>query len=105
FFTTRGSIQNGWEFLQNYMDISRPLPEYVVLEAYRHLDPVTAEHDKKTGRNPRYLRDMQQEALADFLAKVAYPYDDRMDHHPCLFAEKGYVHYLPNCDCYSERAE
>lgn len=105
FFTNRGTIENGWEFLQNYMDISKPLPDYVVLEAYRHLDPVTAEYDQQTGRNPRYLRDMSEKELTDFAAKVAYPYNDAMDHRPCLFAEQGYVNYLAACGCYLDTLE
>ncbi len=47
-----------WDFLQNYMDVSRPLPEFPVLEPHRHKDPVTAEHDRSTDRPERYWRDM-----------------------------------------------
>lgn len=43
-----------WDFLQNYMDISQPLPDIPGLEEYRHLDPVTAEHDQRTGRPVDY---------------------------------------------------
>ncbi|KAA1171126.1 hypothetical protein FWJ25_17110 [Marinobacter salinexigens] len=51
-----------WDVLQQYMDVSQPLPDTPRLEPFRHLDPVTAEHDKKTGRNPRYWRDLDLEA-------------------------------------------
>ncbi|MFS2162054.1 hypothetical protein ACCD10_32670, partial [Pseudomonas sp. Pseusp122] len=47
-----------WDFFQNFMDISRPLPDVPVHEAHRHLDPVTAEYDRQTGRDPRYWIDM-----------------------------------------------
>nr|WP_152665012.1 hypothetical protein [Pseudomonas toyotomiensis] len=47
-----------WDMWQNYMDISKPLPDIPVLEEFRHLDPTTAEHDRRTGRNPRHWRDM-----------------------------------------------
>lgn len=47
-----------WDFLQNYMDVSRPLPDVPFLEPYRHKDPVTAEHDENTGRPAHYWRDM-----------------------------------------------
>jgi hypothetical protein len=47
-----------WDMWQNYMDISKPLPDIPVLEEFRHLDPVTAEHDRRIGRNPRHWRDM-----------------------------------------------
>lgn len=56
-----------WDYLQNYMDVSRPLPDIPYLEQYRHLDPTTAEHDRRTGRDPRYWVDMDDET---FKAKV-----------------------------------
>ena len=56
-----------WDYIQNYMDVSRPLPDIPYLEQYRHLDPTTAEHDRRTGRDPRYWVDMDDET---FKAKV-----------------------------------
>ncbi|NOI16576.1 hypothetical protein F0252_21605 [Vibrio hepatarius] len=50
-----------WNMILCYMDISQPLPDCLILEESRHLDPVTAEYDKKVGRNPRYWRDMSEE--------------------------------------------
>ncbi|WP_256203150.1 hypothetical protein [Pseudomonas sp. ML96] len=50
-----------WDTLQRYMDVSQPLPDLPILEQFRHLDPTTAEHDRKTGRAPRYWRDMKYE--------------------------------------------
>ena len=52
-----------WDLLQNYMDTSRPLPDTPALEEYRANDPITAEHDRKTGRNPRYWIDMDDETF------------------------------------------
>ncbi|MFN9527254.1 MAG: hypothetical protein ACK561_22570 [Pseudomonadaceae bacterium] len=52
-----------WDYLQNYMDISNPMPDTPELEAFRHLDPTTAEHDRQTGRAPRYWRDMDDETF------------------------------------------
>jgi len=52
-----------WDFLQNYMDTSRPLPDLPRYEEYRHLDPVTAAHDLKTQRNPRFWIDMNDETF------------------------------------------
>ncbi|QFT24635.1 hypothetical protein FIV02_24020 [Pseudomonas sp. THAF187a] len=52
-----------WDYLQNYMDISKPLPDTPRLEAFRHLDPTTAEHDHQTSREPRYWRDMDDETF------------------------------------------
>jgi len=51
-----------WDVLQRYMDVTQPLPDTPRLEPFRHLDPVTAEYDKQTGRNPRYWRDLDLEA-------------------------------------------
>lgn len=47
-----------WDFLQNYMDVSGPIPDIPLFEPYRHLDPVTASYDQQNGRNPRYWIDM-----------------------------------------------
>ncbi|MGE8505016.1 MAG: hypothetical protein ACN6P1_22590 [Pseudomonas sp.] len=47
-----------WDMWQNYMDISKPLPDIPALEEFRHLDPTTIEDDRRTGRNPRHWRDM-----------------------------------------------
>lgn len=58
-----------WDFLQNYMDTSRPLPDVPSLEKYRPLDPVTAAHDQRSGRNPRYWIDMDDDS---FKAKLKY---------------------------------
>ncbi|RKR78583.1 hypothetical protein [Marinobacter nauticus] len=52
-----------WDFIQNYMDITRPLPELPLLEQYRHLDPTTAKHDQATGRPSRYWRDMDDKTF------------------------------------------
>ncbi|MDU8358662.1 MULTISPECIES: hypothetical protein [Pseudomonas] len=47
-----------WDFLQNYMDTSGPLPELPRYEEFRHLDPTTAAYDQQTGRPPRFWIDM-----------------------------------------------
>ncbi|BAV77936.1 hypothetical protein PCAU_5727 [Pseudomonas chlororaphis subsp. aurantiaca] len=52
-----------WDFLQNFMDVSRPLPELPLYEPYRHLDPVTAEYDRRIGRAPRYWIDMDNDTF------------------------------------------
>lgn len=52
-----------WDFYQNFMDTSRPLPEVPRFEEYRHLDPVTAEHDRQIQRIPRYWADMDDETF------------------------------------------
>lgn len=59
-----------WDFFQNYMDASRPLPELPCFEKCRHLDPVSAEYDRQTGRNPRYWIDMDDETFAEKLEEM-----------------------------------
>jgi hypothetical protein len=50
-----------WEFLQQYMDISKPLPDVPSMEPFRSKDPVTAGYDRKHDRPPRYWRNMDIE--------------------------------------------
>lgn len=63
-----------WDFLQNYMDTSRPLPDIPLFEQHRAKDPVTAEHDRRTARPERYWRDMDEAAwearVTENLARV-----------------------------------
>ena len=72
-----------WDMLQRYMDVSQPLPDMPRLEPFRHLDPVTAEHDQKTGRNPRFWRDLdlkawkQGEGAGCLKRQAEYPWDKR----------------------------
>ncbi|WP_297836160.1 hypothetical protein [Pseudomonas sp.] len=82
-----------WDFIQNYMDTSRPLPDLPRYEQYRHLDPVTAQYDRKVGRNPRLWIDMDDttfdQALYEMRGKI-----DEIDtfHRPNLMAR--YVEYV-----------
>src|SRR5690554_2934617 len=53
--SSKSEVLATWDMLQTYMDVTQPLPDTPRLE------PITAEHDKKTGRNPRYWRDLDLE--------------------------------------------
>ncbi|MGY2572286.1 hypothetical protein [Vibrio sp. C8] len=79
-----------WNMIQRYMDTSQPLPDILVLEPARERDPLTAEHDKKTGRNPRYWRDMSDEEYKRTLEKIAEQQKSQPDSGPRLniFAPK-----------------
>lgn len=73
-----------WDFLQNYMDTSRPLPDIPLFEEHRAQDPVTAEHDRRTGRPERYWRDMDdvtwEARVMENLARVnAYDITGRLN--------------------------
>src|SRR5690554_2134401 len=59
-----------WDMWQNFMDISQPLPDIPLWEEYRHLDPTTAEHDRRTGRPPRYWRDMDDKTYKTKLSEL-----------------------------------
>lgn len=63
-----------WDFLQNFMDISRSLPDIPAHEPYRHSDPVTASEDKKNGRKARYWIDMENDRfntkVKEMLARI-----------------------------------
>ncbi|WP_339752490.1 hypothetical protein [uncultured Marinobacter sp.] len=63
--SNKNEVLATWDMLQRYMDVSQPLPDTPRLEPFRHLDPVTAEHDRRTGRNPRYWRDLDLESWKD----------------------------------------
>tara|TARA_B000000557_G_scaffold190391_1_gene156076 strand:+ start:468 stop:1634 length:1167 start_codon:yes stop_codon:yes gene_type:complete len=86
-----------WDFIQNYMDVTRPLPDIPALEAYRHLDPVTADHDRKNKRSARHGRDMDDRT---FDQKVRQMFSDikriNIEKRPNLMAKKvRYAHMTP----------
>ena len=80
---TKEEVMALWDMLQRYMDVSQPLPDMPRLEPFRYLDPVTAEHDQRTGRDPRFWRDLDLDAWkqgegAEWLKRQAeYPWDNR----------------------------
>ena len=72
-----------WDMLQRFMDVSQPIPDMPRFEPFRHLDPVTAEHDQKTNRPPGYWRDLdldewkKNEGSELARAKAQFPWDHR----------------------------
>ncbi|MCD5976839.1 hypothetical protein [Pseudomonas quasicaspiana] len=82
-----------WDFLQNYMDTSGPLPELPRYEEFRHLDPTTAVYDQQTGRPPRFWIDMDDATYKQHLDHLL----DNIDaidtfQRPSLMAQ--YVRYV-----------
>ncbi|MCK4609385.1 MAG: hypothetical protein KAT71_07880 [Gammaproteobacteria bacterium] len=55
-------------YYSQFMDISKPIPDVPQLEPFRHLDPVTAEYDKRTGR-PEHCWQNKTEAEIDAMLK------------------------------------
>lgn len=82
-----------WDFIQNYMDTSRPLPDLPRYEEFRHLDPVTADFDRKVNRNPRLWIDMNDQDYKHCL-RVLRTRIDEIDtfHRPNLMAQ--FVEYV-----------
>ena len=69
-----------WEYLQQYMDISRPLPDIPGMEPYRSRDPVTAAYDKQHNRPEHYWINIDMEKadqMNDAAIKAAsgYPWE------------------------------
>lgn len=51
-----------WDLIQQFMDVSGPLPDVPIFEPFRARDPVTAVHDERTGRDPFKWRKITPEA-------------------------------------------
>lgn len=41
-----------WDMIQQYMDVTGPLPDVPIFEPFRYRDPVTEAYDERTGRDP-----------------------------------------------------
>lgn len=59
-----------WDFLQCYMDTSKPLPDDGRLEIFRPFDLTTVHTDQANARPPRYWRDMPETVWETELAKM-----------------------------------
>lgn len=70
-----------WDFIQNYMDVSRPLPDVPKLEPCRSLDPTTIESDRAIGRDVNHWRNMSEKDFHSVVgdhamaAKTLFPLD------------------------------
>ncbi|ASA55637.1 hypothetical protein [Vibrio gazogenes] len=60
-----------WNMIQQYMDVSKPLPDIPMLEQFRELDPTTAAYDQQHQRNPNYWRSMSDEEFDKTLTEMA----------------------------------
>ena len=49
-------VEQDWEFWQQYMDISQPLPDIPKMEPFRERDPVTAQWDQQHHRPKDYWK-------------------------------------------------
>ena len=51
-------VEQDWEFWQQYMDISQPLPDIPKIEPFRDRDPVTAQWDQQHHRPKDYWKNI-----------------------------------------------
>ena len=63
-------VELEWEFLQQFMDVSRPLPDVPQFEPFRRLDPVTAEHDRRVGRPAEYWKHVDEAEAQEMHARA-----------------------------------
>lgn len=75
--TNKQDVLAYWDLIRQYMDVTKPLPDVPVFEAYRSLDPITRAYDEKKGRDPRYWFDMDEETFE----KVKQENDAKMRRH------------------------
>ncbi len=64
-----------WEMIQQFMDVSKPLPDVPELEPFRHLDPVTAEWDKQHNRPPDLYEKMSDQTFSKYRNKLVWNYE------------------------------
>jgi len=65
-----------WELIQRFADNTLPLPDLPDIEAYRHLDPLTIEYDKKRNRPEYYWRKMHKRQQTDIKTELLKEADD-----------------------------
>jgi len=63
-------VEVEWECLQQFMDVSRPLPELPRSEPFRARDPVTAEHDRRVGRPAEYWKHVDEAEAQEMHARA-----------------------------------
>ena len=62
-------VEQDWEFWQQYMDISQPLPDVPQMEPFRDRDPVTAAWDREQQRPKDYWKNLPLEHAKKLKAK------------------------------------
>ena len=66
---TAWEVEQDWEFWQQYMDISQPLPDVPKMEPFRERDPVTAAWDQQHNRPKDYWKNMPMDKAEAMKAK------------------------------------
>lgn len=95
-----------WNMVQQYMDISRPLPDILMLEAVRSSDETTRIYDAIHPRESHYWRQMSDEAFDQRLEALAIEQLQQPATGAVIniFAEEGHQQ-CPACDTWSPEGE
>ena len=110
FLSHTHDVHAEWDMLQRYMDVSQPMPDIPRLEPFRHLDPITAEHDRRTGRDPRYWRDLDLDAwkvaegAARRKAQIDYPWSRKRCRLTPQIGQVEMAEYRAQRECVQQEA-
>src|SRR5690554_2282294 len=110
FLSHTHDVHAEWDMLQRYMDVSQPMPDIPRLEPFRHLDPTTAEHDRQTGRDPRYWRDLDLDAwkvaegAARRKAQIDYPWSRKRCRLTPQIGQVEMAEYRAQRECVQQEA-
>ncbi|MEQ3528393.1 hypothetical protein [Pseudoalteromonas sp. XMcav11-Q] len=88
-----------FEDIRRFMDKSKPLPESPEYEGFRHLDPVTAEHDKAIGRPANYWSEMSFAQQVEIGNKVYEPIkklNEQFPKEPLPEMKEPWLHWKPD---------
>ena len=95
-----------WDMIQQFMDVSSPLPDVPIFEPFRSRDPVSKEWDERNNRDPFKWRRMSAEAWGEHHEQT---YRDRLYntnfHRPCILDAHIQGRGLPMPDEQTHKAE
>jgi hypothetical protein len=90
-FGNPAAVYQHWEFFQQFMDVSKPIPDIPQYEPYRHLDPTTAAYDQKHKRIPSFWQSQDDDTIVRIRDEVddqvkafdwnSIPYEGPYDAH------------------------
>ncbi|SFL88023.1 hypothetical protein [Marinobacter zhejiangensis] len=78
-----------WSMIQQYMDVSGPLPDVPIFEPFRQRDPVTEAADRESGRDPFFWRNMSNdqwrgEYESDYQQRLQHADFNEHSYHSCI---------------------
>ncbi|UQG57427.1 MULTISPECIES: hypothetical protein [unclassified Marinobacter] len=88
-----------WDMVQQFMDVSGPLPDVPIFEPFRSRDPVTREWDERTDRDPFKWRKVTSDS---WRTNHEQTHRNRLQntnfHHPCILDARIQGRGLPMPD-------